>query len=478
MSYNLLTALDILLLINSVIIIILIVLERRKPERTIAWIIVLALFPYLGLLFYVLFGRMWHKRKPPKGFSSYNREIMQRLIRKLDDHEIIPLIRLLMRNSNSPLFINNQIKIFKDGTEKFPALLEEIQKAEHHIHLEYFIVHNDLIGKQLQRLLIEKAREGVKVRFIIDRIGSFKTSRAFYSEMRAAGVDVVSYPYVLARFLNKLNIQLNYRNHRKIVVIDGKVGFIGGANIGDEYWGLGKMGYWRDTHLMIRGDFVYGLQAVFFDDFLTIKRAYARNVFFNEALKKYYPSDDVPKGSMMQFVTSGPDTEQPAIMQSILKMISVAESNIYITTPYFVPNESIMDALRSAALSGVDVRIIFPGKYDHYIVYMASMTYLSELITYGAKVYFYDNKAFLHAKVITIDGKIASVGSSNMDVRSFFLNYELNAVIYDERVVTELDRMFFEDIRASVYISNEYFDKLSVFDKFIQAIARIFSALL
>lgn len=478
MSYNLLTALDILLLINSIVIIVLIVLERRKPEKTIAWILVLALFPYLGILFYVLIGRMWHKRKPPKGFSTYNREIMQRLIRRLEDHEIIPLVRLLMNNSNSPLFINNQIKIFRDGTEKFPALLEEIQKAEHHIHLEYFIVHNDLIGKQIQRLLIEKAREGVKVRFIIDRIGSFKTSWAFYSEMQAAGVDVVSYPYVLSRFLNKLSIQLNYRNHRKIVVIDGKVGFIGGANIGDEYWGLGKMGYWRDTHLMIRGDFVYGLQAVFFDDFLTIKRTHARNVFFNEALKKYYPSDDVPKGSMMQFVTSGPDTEQPAIMQSILKMISVAENNIYITTPYFVPNESIMDALRSASLAGVDVRIIFPGKYDHYIVYKASMTYLSELITYGAKVYFYDNEAFLHAKVITIDGKIASVGSSNMDVRSFFLNYELNAVIYDEEVVSELDRMFFEDIRASVYISNEYFDKLSVFDKFIQAIARIFSALL
>lgn len=478
MNYKLFAFLDIVLLINSFIIVVVIILERRKPEKTLVWMLIFAVFPLVGIVFYIFFGRTWIKRKPPKSFSTYTKEKMSRFIKEAGDEEIVPLIKLLARNSYSPLFLYNEIVIFKDGNEKFAALKKEIENARHHIHLEYFIVNGDTIGNEIKDLLIKKAQQGVKVRFIIDRIGSIKTRKAFYTQMQEAGIDVVSYPYVLARFLNRLNIQINYRNHRKVAVIDGKVGFIGGINIGDEYMGKSKMGYWRDTHLMVKGDFVFGLQAVFFDDFLTIKRAHARSMHFSSALKRYYPMDTMKKGSMMQFAISGPDSEHPAVMQAILKMISMAEKTIFISTPYFIPNESILDALKSAAISGVDVRILFPGKYDHYIVYKASMTYLRELSKYGAKIYLYDKKAFLHSKVVSIDGRIASVGSANMDVRSFFINFELNSIIYDEKVVSKLDAMFFDDLHVSTCITRQYFDKLPATEKFIQAVARMFSSLL
>ncbi len=478
MNFNQIGILDILLILNSLIILTVIILEKRQPEKTIAWILIFLIVPPLGIIFYLVFGKSWAKKSTPKGFATYNRETLDKLIGENKDEDVITLIKLISRNSNSPLFINNHIEIFRDGNEKFPVLLEEMKNAVHNIHLEYYIVKDDHIGRQIKDVLIAKAKEGVKVRFLIDKVGSLKASRKYFKEMKEAGVSIVSYPPPESIFFNIINIKLNFRNHRKIAVIDDTIGFIGGINIGDEYLGKGKMGYWRDTHIMVKGDFAFGLQAVFFNDFLALKRRRTRSILFNEALKKFHSLQDSPEGSIMQFIISGPDSEYPAFMQSILKMISMADKQIFISSPYFIPNDSIMDALKSAALAGLDVRILFPGKPDHYIVYKASLTYLRELSKYGVKVYFYDKNAFIHSKTLTIDGKIGTVGSANMDNRSFYLNFELNAVIYDEKVIEKLDDMFYDDLKVSTRVTSEYFDNLSHVEKSIQAVSRIFSALL
>lgn len=467
-----------LYIIYIVVSILIITLERRRPEKTIAWLLVFILLPPIGLLLYMFLGRNWKKHKLNDDFSPFVRDLINRVINRIENPEYIPLIELLAKNSDSPLFVDNDITIFNDGTEKFQALKAAIKKAKHHIHLEYYIVKSDVIGNEIKDLLIEKANEGVRVKFILDRVGSIKIKKSYIQELKAAGVDVVQYSYFLAPLLRMINTQINYRNHRKIVVIDGKIGFVGGINIGDEYLGKGKLGYWRDTHLMVNGDFALGLQAVFLDDYFTIKKVNGDFFFETEDFKHYFPEPKKSKGQIMQLIKSGPDSEYPAIMQGVLKMITMAEKHIYISTPYFVPTESIMEALKMASLSGIDVRILFPGKYDHAAVYYASRTYLLELLKCGAKVNFYNSKSFIHAKVMTIDGKIATVGTANMDIRSYELNYEINAVIYDDNKTKELEEQFFEDLESSTEITLSDYENTPKHIRALESLARVFSSLL
>lgn len=467
-----------LFIINAVISIIIIILERKRPEKTIAWLLVFVLLPPFGLIFYIFLGRNWKKHKLTEDFSPYVRDLLYRVINKIENPEYIPLIELLAKNSDSPLFIDNDITIFKNGNEKFKTLIEEIKNAKHHIHLEYYIVKSDSIGTEIKNLLIKKCTEGVKVKFIIDRVGSIKMKKRDIHELRVAGVDIIQYSYFLAPLLHLINTQINYRNHRKIVVIDGKVGFIGGINIGDEYLGKGKLGYWRDTHIMAKGDFVLGLQAVFLDDYFTIKRI-SGDYFLNEKeVMDYFPEPTKSNKQIMQLVKSGPDSEFPAILQGVMKMITMAKKNIYITTPYFIPTEGLMDALKIALLGGIDVRILFPGRFDHILVYFASKTYLSELIKCGARVYFYNENSFIHSKVMTIDEKISTVGTANMDIRSYELNYEINAVIYDSLKAKEFDKQFFEDLNLSKECFLSDFEDTSKLSKVLEAAARVFSSLL
>ncbi len=465
-------------LINTIISVMVIILERKRPEKTIAWLLIIVLLPPIGLLLYIFLGRNWKKHTLSDEVSPIIKEILACTINNIETSEYISLINLLNKNSDSPIFINNDITIFKDGIEKFDALKYELKKAKHHIHLEYFIVKNDKIGNEIKEILISKANEGVKVKFIIDRVGSIKIGRRYIKELKDANIEVLQYSYFLAPILRYFNTQVNYRNHRKIVVIDGYTGFVGGANIGDEYLGKGKLGYWRDTHLMVKGDFVLGLQAVFFDDYLTIKRANKDYYFNDEDIEEYFPISKNCSGKVMQLVKSGPDSSYHSILQGIIKMIALAKKHIYITSPYFVPNESIMEALKVAALGGVDVRILFPGKYDHFIVHYASRTYLYELIKSGARVYFYDKNSFIHAKVITIDGEVSQVGTANMDIRSFELNYEVNAVIYDKDKTNELESLFLQDLKSSTLVKADYYENLPRSIKFIEAITRLFSYLL
>jgi cardiolipin synthase len=462
----------------AVVSIVIIILERKRPEKTIAWLLVFVLLPPFGLILYIFLGRNWKRHKLIEDFSPYVRDLVYRVINKIENPEYIPLIELLAKNSDSPLFIDNDITIFNNGNDKFKYLKEEIKKAKHHIHLEYYIVKSDIIGTEIKDLLIQKAKEGVSVKFIIDRVGSIKMKRKAITELRSSGVDVIQYSYFLAPLLRSINTQINYRNHRKIVVIDGRVGFIGGINIGDEYLGKGKLGFWRDTHIMVKGDFVLGLQAVFLDDFFTIKRIAGDYFLSKEDFMNYFPEPSKSNKQIMQLVKSGPDSEFPAIMQGVLKMITMATENIYITTPYFVPTESIMESLKMAALSGVDVKILFPGRYDHILVYLASRTYLAELIRCGAKVYFYSKDSFIHSKVMTIDGKISTIGTANMDIRSYDLNYEINAVIYNDAKTKELDKQFFKDLEKCTEVFIEDFDGITRLHKILEATARVFSSLL
>jgi cardiolipin synthase len=472
------TLLSWLFVINAVISVGVIILERKRPEKTIAWLLIFVILPPLGLILYIFLGRNWKRHKLNEDFSPDVRELIHRVINRIDNEDYIPLVELLAKNSDSPLFIDNEVTIFKDGEEKFQALLRELKDAKHHIHMEYYIVKNDEIGNKVKKILIERAKSGVKVRFIMDRVGSIKIGKSYIRDLKKAGVDVVQYSYFLAPILRNINTQINYRDHRKIVVIDGKTGFIGGINIGDEYLGKGKLGYWRDTHLMVKGDFVLGLQGVFLDDFWSIKRANDGYFIYEEEFTKYFPSLKKSGGVIMQLIKSGPDSEYPGIMQGILKMITMAKDHIYITTPYFVPSESIMEALKIAILGGIDVRILFPGKLDHITVYYASKTYLAELIRCGAKVYLYRKDGFVHAKVITIDGKISTVGTANMDIRSYELNYEINGVIYDDEVTQRLEDMFSEDLKISKNITQEDIDSSPRLAKAAEAVARVFSSIL
>jgi len=467
-----------LFIINALVSIVVIVLERRNPEKTIAWLLILIALPPIGLFFYVFLGRNWKKHKLNDTTNINIEELVYHAMKNVKDYEYSTLIELLSKNSESPLFNDNSIKIFRDGNEKFTILKKELMNATHHIHLEYFIVKNDIIGNEIKNILISKAEEGIQVRFIIDRLGSIRLPHSYIQDLKFAGVDVVQYSYFLAPLLKRINTQINYRNHRKIAIIDGKVGFIGGINIGDEYLGKSKFGYWRDTHIMVKGDFVLGLQAVFLDDYLTIKEANEEPYYYGNDFDNFFPNSENSDGKLMQLVKSGPDSEFPAIMQAILKMISMAKDHIYITSPYFIPSESIMNALKISSLSGIKIHILFPGKYDHILAYYASRTYLSELIRNGVRIYFYDPNSFVHAKTIIVDGKIATVGTANMDIRSYELNYEINAVIYDEETAEELENIFFEDLKKSERVKDDYFDTLPLSIKMIEAFSRIFSSLL
>lgn len=465
-------------MINSVVLIAIIILERRSPEKTIAWFLVFTVLPPLGILLYVFIGRNWKKNKLNNDFSAFTKAVIENFIDKTDYKEFKPLLELLANNSDLPIFANNDIEIFNNGEDKFSALKRELQKAQHHIHMEYFIVKSDQIGNEIKDILIKKALEGVRVVFILDRVGSIKLKRHYIRDLRKAGVEIVYYSYFLAPLLRFFNTQINYRNHRKIVVIDGSVGFLGGMNIGDDYLGKGRLGFWRDTHMMVKGDFVLGLQAVFLNDYLQIKRTNGNNASILDDVDKYCPSNIEAGSKIMQLVYSGPDSEYPSIMQCVLKMISMAQKSICITTPYFVPTESLQEALKVAALGGVEIKILFPGRYDHFIVYQASQTYLRELLKYGVKVYFYDKEAFVHSKVITIDGEICNIGTANMDIRSYMLNYEINAVIYDQETTSILEQEFVEDLRHSTLITEEYFDNMPLHQKFVQSLARVLSYLL
>ncbi len=471
--------------INILIIFFVLIEERRSPEKTLIWMMILLIFGPIGFIFYIFLGK--DIRKPYKSNNFLSKlnlfkdmiYIGKNLIPKNNDYdEIVQTINLSSKLNEYPMLRYSKIEIFSHGIQKFNALKNELNKAKHHIHLEYFIVRDDYIGNEIKEILIKKAKEGVKIRFILDKIGCRKLPKKYIKDLKDSGVDILFYSYMSTPFLKLINTHINYRNHRKIVVIDGITSFTGGINIGDEYLGKSSIGDWRDTHLMIKGECSLAIQDVFLDDYLNLKKLYNKNAKIDENIYEYFPESKVKNITLTQIIKSGPNLSKDTMILPIIKLISIAKKNIRICTPYFIPSAGFLDILKTSILSGVKVTIIFPGKPDHKLVYYASRTYLKELYDVGCKVYFYDKNAFIHSKFIVIDDYIVTVGSTNMDIRSFELNYEMNLIIYDYNVSRKFIDIFNENISNSTLGDLTSFDNIKMIQQFYENIARLFSSLL
>ncbi len=467
--------------LSTILIAVLMVMENRNPSRTIAWLLVLLLFPVIGFILYILVGRnMRKKRKVRRHLQDSDvlelDTVIQNQLKMLQEpeykvHESIyshkRLVNLVLNNSDAPFTVNNKSWVLTNGTETFAAIIDSISRARKHLHLEYYIIKPDNIGRKIQQLLIEKARQGVEVRLLYDAVGGRKLKKDYLDPLIQAGAEVAPYLPVKFPFLRS---RINYRNHRKIIIVDGTVGFVGGLNIGDEYLGHGKLGFWRDTHMKLEGEAVYCLQRIFLHDwhFATKQKVMS---------PRYFPPVPYYGSQPIQITTSGPDSEWASILQSHFAAIVSARKTVHIASPYFVPDESILMALKTAALSGVDVKLILPCKPDHKVVFWASMSYIQEILEAGVKVYQYQ-KGFMHAKVLLVDGVVASVGTTNMDLRSFNLNFEVNALIYDQEIVSKLEDDFNQDINDSKFIDYEEWTKRGYWTRFKESSARLLSPVL
>ncbi|WP_172370705.1 cardiolipin synthase [Sporosarcina jiandibaonis] len=472
-----------ILVLNIFLAIALIFLERRDATSTWAWLMVLFFIPFFGFFIYLMLGRRfrekhlfrWEGRSKIGIDQLINYQIeaiedntLDFRIKETEKHK--DMINLHLRNNHAVLTQDNDVEVFNDGAAKFTALIEDLENAKDHIHFQYYIVRLDNLGKRLLDVLIQKAKQGVQVRLLYDDMGSRGVHKRHFRELIRHGGQVEAF---FPSILPLINPRLNYRNHRKIVVIDGRIGYIGGFNVGDEYLGLKKrFGYWRDTHLRIEGSAVHPIQTRFILDW---NQASAnQDIEYNDAFFPAIPQ----KGSVsMQIVSSGPDSEWEQIKDGYLKMIFRAEKYIYIQTPYFIPDVSFVDALRIACLSGVDVRIMIPNKPDHMFVYWATYANVGYLLKAGAKIYIYDN-GFLHSKQIVIDDEVSTVGTANIDVRSFKLNFEVNAFIYDRDKSHELAELFEQDMLLSTELTLDLYNKRSTMIKLKESIANLISPIL
>jgi len=416
-----------------------VVLDNRNPVKTMAWVLVLFFLPYVGILLYVFFGQRYRKQKIITKKSIRNIENNPAYLYEEVDPAHYPaectgLIEMFRHNNSHPVFSGNSVRLLTSGREKFDNLFEDIRKARKHIHLDYYIIDQCKIGYELQLLLIQKAKEGVEVRLIYDDIGSWKTKNRFFKEMQDAGVQVYPFLKVLLPYLSP---KFNYRNHRKIAVIDGEIGYTGGFNVADRYLDGGRFSFWRDSHVRIEGKAVYGLQTAFLIDWFFVSRSLLTS-------KYYFPDIKGQGDCLMQTVTSSPDTDWENIMQGLFSILTNAKRYVYIQTPYFLPNESMLTALQTAALSGVDVRLMVPEKSDTWVALKGMQSYLTEIMEAGVKVYFYQD-GFLHAKTMVADDVVSTVGSTNLDYRSFEFNFEVNSFIYNQDFSRQMKSVFLKD---------------------------------
>lgn len=457
-----------------------VIYETRSSNKTMAYLLLCFFVPVFGMAFYLVFGiNYWRRKLYDRKMSADERVLRdlkqeiplytETIIRKADvlESDNMELASMLIRDLHSPLTRNNRVKLLINGEEKFPELIESIRKAQHHIHIEYYIYEQDQIGMAIIELLIKKAKEGVQVRFIYDDFGSPAIKKKIEKRMQDAGVEV--HPFHKVHFYLLAN-RINYRNHRKIVVIDGQTAYVGGINISDKYHNNGRNKfYWRDTHLRIDGPGVYYLQYLFLSDwnFCCPKKSKPEQLHFvsNTTIK-----DNIH----LQVAASGPDSLQPSVLFSILQAIYLAKEEILITTPYFIPGDSIIEGLRIAALSGLKVKLLVPGFCDSKFVNAASKSYYNELLHAGVEIYMY-GKGFVHAKTLVTDGTMSIVGTANMDYRSFELNFEVNVIVYDKPFAEQMRKVFFDDLKVSKKIDPVQWYRRSAFKQFPEKIARLFS---
>jgi len=452
--------------------VLLILLENRNPLKTIPWVIVLIFVPGIGLLIYYFFGRDNRRlrivsRRMYKRFKKQVRIEYQPQDVSIIPKEYLPLAKLLNNGNYSAISNGSHLSIFTTGKAKFDALLADIVHAHHHIHLQYYIFENDTIGNKVKETLIKKAHEGVKIRVLYDDVGSWNVKNSFFKEMRAEGIEVYA---ILQVAFPLFTSKVNYRNHRKVVVIDGKTGYMGGMNIADRYVYGNKLGIWRDTHFRVTGPGVYGLQASFILDWYAIS---------NQLLKgpNYYPVLQNLTDTMMQVVVSGPTNQWQTLMQAFNFCISNAKKYIYIQTPYFLPTEALNLALQTAALGGIDVRLMIPKHSDTLSAKMATFSYVDNMLKAGVKVYLY-TQGFLHSKLLLIDDMVSCVGSSNFDFRSFEHNFEINAFVYQKEFSLKLKAMFMQDMRDCEMISYAVWRKRPIAVRLAESFMRLFAPLL
>jgi cardiolipin synthase len=470
------------LIINLILSTIVILLERKTPTAALAWLFFLNLVPGFGFFFYILLSQNISKRKIFRYTEYEENEYSNMLGRQFklfesDNfsfsdskmHKFKDLIMFHNRISHSYYSQNNNIDIFTNGEEKFKNLINDLTNAKDHIHMLYFIVKNDEISKKIFNILIKKSKEGIKIRLLVDYVGGRKIKSSQIRELKKSGIQ---FEFFFPSKLKLLNFKSNYRNHRKIVVIDGKIGYLGGFNIGDEYINKDKkFGFWRDTHLKFTGSAVGFLQIRFLLDWRNASKQILEEYW--NCIKDIDSNGDIG----MQIVSSGPDSDNQQIKQGYLKLINSAKKCIYIQSPYFIPDDSILEALKIASASGVDVKIMVPNKPDHPFVYWATYSYCGDLIPYGVNFYKYE-AGFLHAKTIVVDGIISSVGTCNFDIRSFKLNFEVNAFIYNSVISNKLQNLFIEDLEKCSELTYEIYNKRSFIIKIKESISRLASPVL
>lgn len=452
-----------------------VLMDNRQPAKTMAWVMVLIFIPVIGIVLYFFFGQNTRKEK----FIS--RQSMDQLTKRSmlefaeqqnlvlpDEHSV--LINLFKTQNWALPFKNNTTDILTDGTDFFISLLRDIGQATHHIHLETYIICDDPLGRLLADALADKARQGVEVRFIYDDVGCWNVPNSFFEQMRNAGIDVHAFmPVKFPAFTSKVN----YRNHRKLCVIDGKIGYIGGMNVAMRYVKGSNGRAWRDTHMRIRGGAVYGIQRAFLVDWFFVDRTLVTN-------RCYYPMLDgcINNGCIMQVVTSSPISPWPEMMQGYVRILLEAKRYVYMETPYFLPTEPVMFAMRTAALAGVDVRLMVPLHSDAKFVEWASRPYIQEAADSGVKVYLY-KAGFNHSKLLVSDDSLSTCGSTNIDFRSFENNFESNVFIYDSGMAQRVKAVFIGDMKNCV-MYGDYMRtrRLSFTHRLWESFVRLFSPLM
>jgi len=471
------------------IVVIKIIYDTDSVAKALGFILLVLLLPFFGLGIYLMIGLDYRRSRVYEEklgndlslYATVNKQVFEDADQVFHNQESgiehnKKLVNLLANQIESPLTRNNEVTVLNNGEAKFPEVLKTLRSAKDHIHLEYYTYQSDEIGQQIEAVLIKKAKEGIKVRFIYDDVGSRSIRKKTVRRLREAGVK--AYPFYEVKFwaLGRAN----YRNHRKIIVVDGLTVFIGGINVSDDYINKKKEAssdkklFWRDSHLKIRGAAAYYLQFIFLTDW---------NFCSEECLEpspNLFPNieKDKPFGDkLVQIAASGPDSKTATIQHSLLQAIHLADEEVLITTPYFIPGESLMDALIIASYSGIDIKLLVPQKSDSRMVDAAAASYFDPLLDAGIEIYQY-KKGFIHSKTAVMDGEIGIIGTANMDIRSFDLNFEVNAVIYDAAVSAKIREDFFSDLKSAEKIDPEEWKKRTKFKKFGQRVARLFSPIL
>lgn len=466
--FRVLTILYVLTILTSIGVVI---SENRNPVKSLAWITVLILLPVVGFVLYMFFGR---SLKSVRMISHRKRRRLRNTDHLPDATKAQPeldeacrsLSSLASRLVDCPVIPGNEVEIFTGGKQKMEALEADLLAAREYIHLQYYIIEDDKIGNRLARILAQKAREGVKVRVIYDHVGSFKLTSTYFKRLRKQGVE--AYPFLKVTFPELAN-HANWRNHRKVVVIDGETGYIGGMNIADRYVEGTKHGSWRDTHLRIRGNAVRALQYSFAVDWY-----FMRHELLNVPLKGYDPA---APGDAMQIVMSGPTDRWSNIAFIFLRALSSARKCVYVQTPYFLPNDSLLRTLQAVALSGVDVRLMMPRNPDSRLLEFAAHSYIKECLLSGIKVYFYE-PGMLHSKVIIIDDDFVTTGSTNFDFRSFEHNFECNALVYGNSFNHRMKAIFLDDQQQCTRIILARWKKRRLWRKAVESVARLMAPIL